>query len=115
MQSRSDLVTDVERIAGGISQHAADANFPAALNEQTVRSLRAKLEEMRQNYETLSNQAERAYDEYEACDKECRAEMAKWKSALYSFYGKRNPRLADFGFLPWKTRKRAAAEEEKQE
>jgi hypothetical protein len=71
------------------------------------------LEEKRQAYESLSNQAERAYDEFAAYDKACQEAMAKWKSALYSFYGKRDPRLADFGTDPWKMGRRGGMEEEK--
>jgi hypothetical protein len=111
----SDQVTGVERIADGIKLHSAEAGFPSILNEQTVRARRAALEEKRQTYEALANQAERAYDEFDAYNKECEADMAKWRSALYSFYGKKDPRLADFGISPWKTRKRGEQEEEKQE
>ena len=111
----AEKVASLERMADGIQQHGGEANFPPALDEAAVRNRKTTIEDKRQNYETLLNQAERAYDEFAAYSKECDAEMAKWNSALYSFYGKRDPRLADFGVSPWKVGKRNAAEEQLQE
>ena len=110
----SDSVVGLERLADGIQLHSGEEGFPLALKEETVRTCCTTMGDKRQNYEQKNNEALRAYDEFEAFVKECDAEMAKWRSALYSFYGKKDPRLMDFGINPWKTKKKGAPEPEGQ-
>lgn len=97
--------TQIERLgnmADGVKTHAAEPNFPPALNEANIRKDRTDLEESREVYEKAENEARLKYDAYEAKLKEIQNKHANYSSQLYGFYGKKNQILADFGLAPYK-------------
>jgi len=99
----------LERLADGVKQHAGDANFPVNLKEADVRTHRQTLEDLRETYEKLDKQAQKAYEDYASYFKEANAELSKWASLLYGSYGKKDKTLGDFGLIPWKSGGKRAA------
>ncbi len=102
VKSYNNLVVKLDKLAEGVKTHSAETNFPATLNEEVLRNMRADLEGKRETYESAENMARIKYDEYDAKIKELDAQCSKHASTLYGFYGKQSLMLNDFGLKPFK-------------
>ncbi len=91
------LVQRLERMSDGIGRHKKEPGYPPRLKEDDRRAMRKKLEDLRANYEALTQQAARAYDDYLAQFNYCKTELAKDDDSLRGYYGKTSTMLADYG------------------
>jgi hypothetical protein len=91
------MVQRLERMSDGIARHKKESGYPPRLKEDERRALRKKLEDLREQWESLVQQSDRAYDNYAAHFALCGAELAKDDDSLRGYYGKTNTMLADYG------------------
>jgi len=99
----NDLVAKLEKMADGLKLHGAEPTFPGILKEEDFRNGKAELEDKRQNYDMIINQARQAYDAYTKSFNDLKTKVTNGSTMLYGFYGKKSAILADFGLAPYKT------------
>jgi chaperonin cofactor prefoldin len=91
---------ELETLADGIGIHYTETDFPAALKEQDVRSLKKSLEDDREVYEKAQAHADKKHEVYEARLKVCKVKIADAQRTLQGFHGLRSQILKDYGFQP---------------
>lgn len=104
IKSFNQLVEILEKMADGVKRHQQEADFPAAIKEDYLRTSKNQLEDLRGAYEEAVGRAKRLQNEYRETEAQLREELARYKSMIYGFYGKKNSIVTDFGIRPFKER-----------
>jgi hypothetical protein len=94
---------NLEKMADGAKIHYAEEGYPALVTEEGLRADKLALENSREEYEEVENNARIKFDEYEALYTQIETRYKKFATQLYGFYGKKNQVVADFGLKPHKT------------
>jgi len=87
----------LERMTDGIGRHKGENGFPIRLDGDKRQAMRKALEDLREKWEALVKEADRAYKEHLGHYKYCKAELAQDDDAVRGFYSKTNPMVLEFG------------------
>jgi hypothetical protein len=104
VKSYNEIVETLENMVEGVKTYKSMEGFPPVVNEQSLVEMITKFKTTRDLYEKSSANAKEMYSEYNAQSKAIREELARYKSMLYGFFGKKNPIVSHFGIRPFKKR-----------
>jgi|GEM_PF-6975149 len=79
------------------------------MTEEKLRSMRAELEQSREEYEKTLAKARQLQEAYMQVENKISETLSRFKTMLYGFFGKKNRVVMDFGLKPWKERSSSKA------
>ncbi|MBN2351616.1 MAG: hypothetical protein JXD23_03530 [Spirochaetales bacterium] len=83
-------------------------SFPPILKEETLRKTRETFQNLRESYEQTLTKARLLQNDYRAMERRLEKDLARFRSLVYGFYGKKNQTVRDFGMRPFKDGKAKA-------
>lgn len=99
------LSGSLERLADGVKQHGKGKDYPSHLKEPELRRERAKLEDLRESYESLQAQADAASTAYRQQATAMKRRVSSAVKSLLGFYedgvaADQRQALLDHGITP---------------
>jgi hypothetical protein len=94
------LLTTLEQLAEGTRKHADNAKVSACIDEEELRTLRAELESLRENYLQKEAQARMAYHAFEIKFKAAQQRSSNDIRIVKGLLGPKAEELRDFGIMP---------------
>ena len=102
VKSFNETVESLEKMADGASKHNEEKDFPGAVDEESIRNAKKRIEDLREAYEESEGRTRKLYDLYSQELKNINKDISRYKSMIYGFYGKKDRTVIDFGLKPHK-------------
>src|SRR4030042_5764581 len=103
VKSFNQMVVMLEKMADGVPVHKGEDGFPAILKEEILRKARNVFQNLREQYEQTLTKARLLQNDYRAMEKQLEKDMARYRSLVYGFYGKKNQVVRDYGMAAFKS------------
>jgi hypothetical protein len=95
-------VVILEKMADGVAVHNGEENFPVILKEEILRKTRENFQNLREQYEQTLTKARLLLNDNRASEKQLDKDLARYRSLVYGYYGKKNQTVRDFCMRPFK-------------
>ncbi len=95
-------ITSIENMADGAEKHADDPKVKSTIDSKELREAKKKVEDLREKYNQLVADTEKAYDDFNAKYKSNVKMLAKDTRLVKGIFGRSAPELKDFGIKPEK-------------
>jgi hypothetical protein len=108
VKSFNQLIVMLEKMADGVAVHKSEEGFPAILKEDILRKARNGFQNLREQYEQTLTKARLLQNDYRTMESQLEKDMARYRSLVYGFYGKKNQMVRDYGMVPFKSTRATA-------
>lgn len=95
-------VTALENMADGAKKHKTNPKVKATISETEFREHKKGVENLREKYNLLQSDADKAYDGFKVKFNENKKNLAKATRLAKGVFGRSKPQLKDFGIKPEK-------------
>lgn len=95
-------VTELENMADGAKKHVSNPKVKATIPEDEFRGRKKTIEDLREKYNLLQADADKAYDSFSDEFKVNRKAISKATRLAKGIFGRSKPQLKDFGIKPEK-------------